>query len=43
MPISELAPAGDRFGRNAYTLVVENGLAVIRERDEIFLRIKYTF
>jgi hypothetical protein len=43
MPIQELAPASERFGRHAYTSTVENGLAVIRERDEIFLRVKYTF
>ena len=43
MPISEVAPSGDRFGRNAYRSSVENGLAVIRERDEAFLRVKYTF
>jgi hypothetical protein len=43
MPINELAIVSDRFGRNAYRQSVENGLAVIRERDEIFLRVKYTF
>jgi hypothetical protein len=43
MAISEITPAGSRFGRNAYRTSVENGLAVIRERDEAFLRIKYTF
>ena len=43
MPVNELAIAGSRFGRNAYKTSVENGLAVIRERDEIFLRLKYTF
>jgi hypothetical protein len=43
MPIQEISPAVQRFGRNAYKSSVENGLAVIRERDEIFLRIKYTF
>jgi Protein of unknown function (DUF1302) len=43
MPIDEVSVVGDRFGRNAYQTSVENGLAVIRERDEAFLRIKYTF
>jgi hypothetical protein len=43
MPINELAIATQRFGRNAYKSSVENGLAVIRERDEIFLRLRYTF
>jgi hypothetical protein len=43
MQIDEFAIVGSRFGRNAYKSSVENGLAVIRERDEIFLRLKYTF
>ena len=42
-PINDLAIVTDSFGRNAYRTSVQNGLAVIRERDEIFLRIKYTF
>jgi hypothetical protein len=43
MPINGLAPGGQRFGRNAYKTFIEPGLAVVRERDEIFLRIRYTF
>jgi hypothetical protein len=43
MPIDEFSIVGTRFGRNAYKSSVENGLAVIRERDEIFLRLRYTF
>jgi hypothetical protein len=43
MALDEISIVGDRFGRNAYKTSVENGLAVIRERDEIFLRIRYTF
>jgi hypothetical protein len=43
MPINGLAPVTERFGRNAYKSFVEPGLAVVRERDEIFLRIRYTF
>ena len=40
----ERARAGrERFGRNAYNSFVEPGLALVRERDEIFLRIRYTF
>ena len=38
MPIDDLASSASSFGRNAYKTSVENGLAVIRERDEIFLR-----
>jgi hypothetical protein len=43
MPLNGLAPGGQRFGRNAYSSFVEPGLAVVRERDEIFLRVRYTF
>jgi hypothetical protein len=30
-------------GRGAYKSFVENGLSAVRERDEIFMRIRYTF
>jgi hypothetical protein len=43
MPINGLAPVSERFGRNAYKSFIEPGLAVVRERDELFLRIRYTF
>ena len=43
MPINGLAPVTERFGRNAYKSFIEPGLSVVRERDEIFLRIRYTF
>ena len=43
MPINGLAPVTERFGRNAYKSFIEPGLAVVRERDELFLRIRYTF
>jgi hypothetical protein len=42
-PLNDLSIVSDSFGRNAYRTTVQNGLAVIRERDEVFLRIKYTF
>jgi hypothetical protein len=42
-PIDGIAPVGQRFGRNAYKTFVEPGLAAVRERDEIYLRIRYTF
>jgi hypothetical protein len=35
-----LAP---RVGRHAYKDFVENGLSAVRDRDELFLRIRYTF
>jgi hypothetical protein len=43
MPINGLAPVGERFGRNAYDTFTEPGLAVVRERDELYLRIRYSF
>jgi hypothetical protein len=33
----------NRTARGAYNAYVENGLSAIRDRDEIFLRIRYTF
>jgi hypothetical protein len=34
---------GNRAGRHAYTDFVENGLAIVRDRDEAFIRLRYTF
>jgi hypothetical protein len=42
MPINPIL-AGNGFGRHANSSFVENGLSVIRERDEIYLRLRYTF
>ena len=42
-PIQNIADNPIRFGRNAEDTFVENGLSVIRERDEVFLRLRYTF
>ena len=33
----------NRAGRGAYTTWAENGLSAIRERDELWLRVRYTF
>jgi hypothetical protein len=33
----------NRAGRHAYKDFVENGLSAVRDRDEIFLRVRYTF
>ena len=43
MPVNGLAPTSERFGRNAYDSYFEPGLSLVRERDEIFLRLRYTF
>jgi hypothetical protein len=42
-PIANVGDDPFRAGRGAEDQYVENGLSVIRERDEIFLRIRYTF
>jgi hypothetical protein len=42
-PIAPLGTIGSEVGKLAYQDGVENGLAVVRERDELFLRIRYTF
>ncbi len=34
---------GNRVGAHAYDDFVENGLTAVRDRDEVFLRIRYTF
>ena len=43
MPINDINIVGSRFGRNAYKTTVSNGLSIIRERDEIYFRLRYTF
>jgi hypothetical protein len=43
MPIQGLGTVGGESGRLAYQESVENGLAVVRERDEFYLRLRYTF
>jgi len=43
MPVNEIAPAGDRNGANIFKDSVENGLSLVRNRDEVFLRLRYTF
>ncbi|MCL4685287.1 hypothetical protein KJ059_11120 [Myxococcota bacterium] len=43
IPIQGLGTVGNQAGRGAYTQGVENGLAVVRERDEFFMRLRYTF
>ena len=43
MPVNDIAAGFDRTGNGAYKNSVENGLAVIRDRDEIFMRLRYSF
>lgn len=41
--INEIRPGVNRTGRNAYQDAVERGLSAVREHDEIFLQVRYTF
>jgi hypothetical protein len=43
MPIAPLGTIGSQVGEHSYSTAVENGLSVVRERDEVFLRLRYTF
>jgi hypothetical protein len=43
MPVRGFAPAISRAGENRYRDGVENVLALIRHRDEVFFRLRYTF
>jgi len=43
MPVRDFAPASNRSGANAYETGVDNILAVIRQRDEVFMRLRWTF
>ena len=43
MPVNEIGPASNRLGAHAYQDSTENGLALIRDRDELYLRVRYTF
>jgi len=43
MPINEIGPPANRVAPEAYKIGVENGLSLIRKRDEVFLRLRWTF
>jgi hypothetical protein len=43
MPFFQPGTHGDHVGPTAYRQFVENGLSVVKARDEAFLRIRYTF
>jgi hypothetical protein len=43
MPVRGFAPASLRAGGHIYDDGVENGLSLIRNRDEVFFRLRYTF
>ena len=43
MSINPVGPNGNRQQGNAYKNFAENGLSAIRDRDELFVRLRYTF
>jgi hypothetical protein len=43
MPVNGIAPASPRTGANAYQDPTEPGLSLIRDRDEVFMTLRYTF
>ncbi|HEX5065091.1 MAG TPA: DUF1302 family protein [Myxococcota bacterium] len=43
MGVREYAPAANRSGHDAYENGQDNGLALIRQRDEVFMRLRWTF
>ena len=43
MPVNEIGPASTRSGPNAYMNGSDPGLALVRDRDEVFMSLRYTF
>jgi hypothetical protein len=43
MPVRDFAPTSNRVGENAYKSGVDNVLSLVRKRDEVFLRLRWTF
>ena len=43
MPLNEYAPPPNRVGSRAYENGTDNVLALIRKRDEVFMRLRWTF
>jgi len=43
MPVQEFGPPSNRVGEDVYKVGVDNILSLIRKRDEVFLRLRWTF
>jgi len=43
MPVNPVATVQQNYGKNAYDTYSEPGLSLIRDRDEAYMRIRYTF
>jgi hypothetical protein len=42
-PLTPIGVANGGAGKGAYHSYVQNGLSVVKDRDEVFLRLRYTF
>jgi len=42
-PLMPVASVDNQVGKHAYEQGVENALAVVRDRDEVFFRLRYTW
>jgi hypothetical protein len=43
MPVTGIAPSANRAGDSAYKNPVDNLISLVRDRDEVWLRLRYTF
>jgi hypothetical protein len=43
LPVNPIGPPANRADPNAYQVPVENALSLVRDRDEVFVRLRYTF
>jgi len=41
--VNPVATVQQNYGKNAYDTYSEPGLSLIRDRDEAYMRIRYTF
>jgi hypothetical protein len=43
MGVNPIGPASPRSGPNAYMDGSEPGISIVRDRDEVFMTLRYTF
>ena len=43
MATNGIGPPGNRLGDNAYKNSTPAGLGIVRDRDEVFFKLRYTF
>ena len=43
MGLMPFGPSSNRVGRDAYKDAAEQGLSLVRSRDEAFIRVRWTF